>query len=161
MVPGRARPSTSTRFAATTRCRCARCSTGSKRAPTWTRRAQACVALSGPYDLGAAWDGLPELTRRAFQVRAKCASADEAKRHAATLTLREAARQIVCPLYLVAGKQDRIIPWQDAERLAREVRGPVELLLVEDGNHVVNNRAYRYRTRTADWMARQLGLPPR
>jgi 2,6-dihydroxypseudooxynicotine hydrolase len=131
------------------------------RAAARERRARACIALSGPYDLGACWDGLPELTRRAFQVRARCANAGEAQRHAATLTLREAAREIACPLYLVAGKQDRIIPWQDAERLAREARGPVELLLVDDGNHVVNNRAYRYRTQSADWMARQLGVPPR
>jgi 2,6-dihydroxypseudooxynicotine hydrolase len=28
---------------------------------------------------------------------------------------------------------------------------------VEDGNHVVNNRPYRYRPQTADWMAEQLG----
>jgi 2,6-dihydroxypseudooxynicotine hydrolase len=34
----------------------------------------------------------------------------------------------------------------------------VEFLLIEDGNHVANNRAYRYRTQSADWMARQLGL---
>jgi 2,6-dihydroxypseudooxynicotine hydrolase len=43
----------------------------------------------------------------------------------------------------------------------REAGGPVELLMVEDGNHVVNNRAYRYRTQTADWMAARLGLPKR
>ena len=71
------------------------------------------------------------------------------------------AGNITCPLFIVAGKQDRIIPWQDAERLAREAGGPVELLMVEDGNHVVNNRAYRYRTQTADWMAARLGLPGR
>ena len=48
------------------------------------------------------------------------------------------------------------MPWQDAEKLAREARGPVELNMIEDGNHVANNRAYRYRTQSADWMARQL-----
>jgi 2,6-dihydroxypseudooxynicotine hydrolase len=43
--------------------------------------------------------------------------------------------------------------------MASEVRGPVELLIVEDGNHIANNRPYRYRLRSADWMAEQLGLP--
>jgi len=131
------------------------------RAAAFEKRAKACIALSGPYNMGAHWDGLPELTRRAFQVRAKCATPEEGRRHAHTLSLEGIAGQITCPLFLVAGKQDRIIPWQDAERLASEVGGPVELLLVEDGNHVVNNRAYRYRTQTADWMADRLAAPRR
>ena len=42
------------------------------------------------------------------------------------------------------------------ERLAREVKGPVELMIIEDGNHVANNRAYRWRPYGADWLARQL-----
>ena len=111
--------------------------------------------------MGANWDGLPELTRRAFQVRAKCSTPEEGRKAAHTLSLEGLASKITCPLFIVAGKQDRIIPWQDAERLAREAGGPVELLMVEDGNHVVNNRAYRYRTQTADWMAARLGLPKR
>jgi hypothetical protein len=35
----------------------------------------------------------------------------------------------------------------------------VELLIVEDGGHNANNRPYRYRSLTADWLAGQLGLP--
>jgi 2,6-dihydroxypseudooxynicotine hydrolase len=131
------------------------------RAAAFEKRAKACIALSGPYNMGANWDGLPELTRRAFQVRAKCATPEEGRKVALTLSLEGLASRITCPLFLVAGKQDRIIPWQDAERVAREAGGPVELLMVEDGNHVVNNRAYRYRTQTADWMAARLGLPKR
>jgi 2,6-dihydroxypseudooxynicotine hydrolase len=30
---------------------------------------------------------------------------------------------------------------------------------IEDGNHVANNRAYRYRSQSADWMAQCLGVP--
>ena len=52
---------------------------------------------------------------------------------------------------------DRVIPWQDAEKLARAVKGPCELLLVEDGSHVANNRGYRWRLQAADWMAERLG----
>ena len=47
----------------------------------------------------------------------------------------------------------------EMERLAKGVSGPVELLIVEDGGHNANNRPYRYRSRTADWLAGQLGLP--
>ena len=118
------------------------------------------VSLGGyyaPYDFGTAWDGLPDLTREAFRVRSRCKTQDEARRHAGTLTMKDAAARIACPIYIMNGKLDRIVPWQDSERLAREVKGPVELLLIEDGNHIANNRAYRWRPHSADWMARQLG----
>ena len=129
----------------------------SARAAAFEKRIRACVALAGPYDWGAIWEGLPELTREAFRVRSHLRTEDEARHFARTLSLEGVARQIACPLFLVTGKLDRIIPWQDAQRLAAEVSGPVELLVIEDGNHVANNRPYRYRPQTADWMADQLG----
>jgi len=131
------------------------------RAAAFEPRIRACIALSGPYDFAAAWPELPQLTRDTFRVRARCASDDAARAHAATLSLAGIAGRIQCPLYLVAGKLDRLVPWQDAERLAREVAGPVELQVLEDGNHVANNRAYRYRARTADWMGERLGAAKR
>jgi 2,6-dihydroxypseudooxynicotine hydrolase len=127
------------------------------RAAAFEPRLKACVALSGPYDWAETWDGLPPLTREAFRVRSHKKTMDEARVHAATLSLKGVAQRITCPLFVVAGKLDRIVPWQHAERLASEASGPVEFLLVEDGNHVVNNRGYRYRAQTADWMAERLG----
>ncbi|MGE5098263.1 MAG: alpha/beta hydrolase family protein [Betaproteobacteria bacterium] len=129
------------------------------RAAAYEKRIRACIGLAGPYDWGAIFDALPDLTREAFRVRSHLRTQEEAREHARSLTLAEAARRIECPLFLVAGKQDRLIPWQDAERIAAEAKGPVELLVVEDGNHIANNRPYRYRLRSADWMAGQLGLP--
>jgi 2,6-dihydroxypseudooxynicotine hydrolase len=127
------------------------------RAAAFEKRVKACIALSGPYDWGDDWDGLPEITRETFRVRSKCKTQEEARRHASTLSLKNVASRITCPLFIVAGKLDRVIPWQDAERLAGEARGPVELLMIEDGNHVANNRGYRWRAQSADWMAERLG----
>jgi 2,6-dihydroxypseudooxynicotine hydrolase len=123
------------------------------RAAAFETRAKACIALAGPYDLAECWDSMPHLTRTAFRVRAKCESEAEAKRHAATLSLNGLARRIVCPLYIVSGKLDRVIPWQHAERLAREAGGEVVFNLIEDGNHIANNRPYRWRAQSADWLA--------
>jgi 2,6-dihydroxypseudooxynicotine hydrolase len=131
------------------------------RAAAFEKRVKACIALSGPFDWSEIWPQLNPLTREAFRVRAKCADDAEAERYGANLTLKGVASKITCPLFIVAGEQDRIVPWQDSERLAREASGPVELLLIEDGNHVANNRGYRYRTQSADWMAGQLQLPRR
>jgi dipeptidyl aminopeptidase/acylaminoacyl peptidase len=128
------------------------------RAVAYEKRIRACIALAGPYDWAEIFDGLPELTREAFRVRSHLRTQDEARRYAGTLTLKDAAKKIECPLFLLAGKLDRLIPWQDAQRIAAEAKGPVELLVVEDGNHIANNRPYTYRLRSADWMAAQLGL---
>jgi 2,6-dihydroxypseudooxynicotine hydrolase len=127
------------------------------RAAAFEKRVKACIALSGPFDWTDLWPQMNELTREAFRVRAKCDTSEAARAHGASLTLKGVASRITCPLFIVAGKLDKLVPWQDAERLAREARGPVELLAIEDGNHVANNRAYRYRTQSADWIARQLG----
>jgi dienelactone hydrolase len=128
------------------------------RAAAFEKRIKACIALSGPYDWADIWSGLPDLTREAFRVRAKCASQEDARRVGATLSLKGVAEKITCPLFVVAGKLDRLVPWQEGERLAREAKGPVEFCLIEDGNHVANNRAYKYRTQSADWMASHLGV---
>jgi 2,6-dihydroxypseudooxynicotine hydrolase len=127
------------------------------RAAAYEKRIRACIGLAGPYDWAEIFDALPGLTQEAFRVRSHKRTMDEAREHARTLTLREAAKRIECPLFLVAGKQDRLIPWQHAERIAADAKGPVELLVIEDGNHIANNRPYRYRSRSADWMAARLG----
>jgi 2,6-dihydroxypseudooxynicotine hydrolase len=130
------------------------------RAAAFETRAKACIALAGPYDLADCWDSMPQLTRTTFRVRAKCETEAEAKRHAATLSLKGLAQQIACPLYIVSGKLDRVIPWQHAERLAREASGEVVFNLIEDGNHIANNRPYRWRSQSADWLADKLGAKP-
>ena len=126
------------------------------RAAAFDKRIKACIALGGPFNWGAAWDNLPELTRAAFRVRSHCQTDDAARRNAATLSLEGVAGNITCPIFIVNGRHDRLVPAKDAERLAREVRGPVELMIVEDGNHIATNRAYRWRSQSADWMAEQL-----
>jgi 2,6-dihydroxypseudooxynicotine hydrolase len=129
------------------------------RAAAYEKRFKACIALSGPFDWAEIWDGLPGLTKDTFRVRSHATDEKQAKEKAAKLTLKEAAKSITCPIFIVAGRQDRLVPASHAERLARSVSGPVELLMVEDGGHNANNRPYRYRSRSADWLAGQLGLP--
>jgi 2,6-dihydroxypseudooxynicotine hydrolase len=126
------------------------------RATAFEKRIKACIALGGPFDWGAAWDGLPDLTKLAFQIRSHAKDAAEAKKNAQTLSLVGLAEKITCPIFIVNGRHDRLVPASDAERLAREVKGKAELLIVEDGNHIANNRAYRWRSQSADWMAEQL-----
>jgi len=129
------------------------------RATAYEKRIKACVALSGPFEWDKIWPSLPLLTREAFRVRSHCDAEADALKNAATLTMKDAAAKIACPIFIVTGRQDRIVPASHAEQLAKSVSGPVELLIVEDGGHNANNRPYRYRSLTADWLAGQLGLP--
>lgn len=126
------------------------------RAAAFDKRIKACIALGGPFDFAAAWDALPELTREAFRVRSHCKTLSEARKNAGTLSLVGIAQNITCPIFIVNGRRDRIVPAADAERLAREVKGPTELLMIDDGNHIATNRAYRWRSQSADWMAERL-----
>lgn len=126
------------------------------RATAFEKRIKACIALGGPFDWGKAWDTLPDLTREAFMVRSHCKTMDDARKNAATLSLEGIAAKITVPIFIVNGRLDRVVPAADAERLAREVKGPAELMMIEDGNHIANNRAYRWRSQSADWMADRL-----
>ncbi len=119
-------------------------------------RVRACIALCGPYSFGDTWDQLPELSRSAFTVRSKSVSEQEARRRANELSLAGLAGRITAPMLIVAGQRDRIIPWQDAQRLCDEAGGEAELLLLEDGNHGCANVPYKHRNYSADWMARHL-----
>ncbi len=125
-------------------------------AATLGDRLRACVGLAGPYDFGDCWPQLPELTRRTFEVRSRSDSDDEARRVAHTLSLEGVAEKITAPLLIVFGRQDRLIPWQHAERLRDTAGGPTELLLLEDGNHGCANVAPWHRPYTADWLAARL-----
>jgi len=119
-------------------------------------RVRACIALSGPFSFGEAWDQLPELTRQAFQVRSGAGSAAQARILADELTLAGRAGNLTAPLLVVAGQRDRLFGWRQAQRLVDEASGPAELLLLAEGNHGCANVSYRHRPYSADWMARML-----
>src|SRR2546427_8890202 len=110
------------------------------RATAYERRIRACIALSGPFEWKEIWGALPALTREAFRVRSHCATEADALRHAATLSMNEAAAKIACPIFIVTGRQDRLVPASPAEQLAKSVSGPAELVIVVDGgSHVTTS----------------------
>lgn len=126
------------------------------RAACFEKRIKACVALSGAYQRSASFEGRPVINVEAFRVRSKSANLDEAGKVALRMSLKGIAKNITCPIYIVAGDRDRLTPVEQAKLLAAEVSGPCELSIIAGGNHVVNNLWYRYRDQTADWMSRQL-----
>ena len=123
------------------------------RAAAYEPRIKACISLTGPFDFAEAFDRAPPLTRNAFIARSFSDSPEAARDVAARMTLLEAAPLIRCPLHVVGGALDRVLPPEHAERLANSASGLTVLTMIPDGTHVANNRPYKYRPRVADWMS--------
>jgi fermentation-respiration switch protein FrsA (DUF1100 family) len=129
------------------------------RAMAFENRFVAGIDLAGPYRFDLGWERLPPMTRDALRHRSRSVDDEATRVFAGRLTLEDAAARISRPLLVVHGREDRIVPPSHAERLAAEAPG-AELLMVEDGNHGVTNRAFACRSAFADWMADRLGAAP-
>jgi len=125
------------------------------RSAAYEPRVRAAVELTGPYRFDLDWDTLPPQTRTTFQHRSGAASPAQARERAAALTLEDAAARITCPLLVVHGGRDRLIPPYHAERLAREAPG-AELMMDPDGGHGLANHAFESRSAMADWLVSRL-----
>jgi dienelactone hydrolase len=119
-------------------------------------RIKACVSNCGPFDFGAVLPTMPAASQETFRVRSHASSLDEAREIARGLTLEGVAQRIKCPLLVVYGAGDKMIPVAEGERLARAAGGPTEFVVFEEGNHVCFNISYKFRPLTADWTAERL-----
>jgi pimeloyl-ACP methyl ester carboxylesterase len=125
------------------------------RAAAFEPRLKAVAGLSGPYDFGECWDGVPPLTRETFVAKSGAADEDEGRRRASDMSLAGALERLTQPALFVTGRLDRLIPWEDTKRIADEIPD-AEWVLYDDGTHVCNNVPFRYRPLVADWMAERL-----
>lgn len=126
------------------------------RAAAFEPRLKAVAGVSGPRNFGALWDDLPELTRESFAHYSASPDAQTARSRAEALDLEGVAGEIEQPLLVITGKLDRLIPWRSTQAVAEEAPNAT-FVLYEEGNHVCNNVAYRYRPLLADWLGEQLG----
>jgi 2,6-dihydroxypseudooxynicotine hydrolase len=81
---------------------------------------------------------------------------EEGRAKAAELDLTAVAERIRQPFLAITGRLDRLIPWKQSERAAREAPNGT-FLLHEDGNHGCANVPYKTRPVAADWLREQLG----
>jgi dienelactone hydrolase len=124
-------------------------------------RIKACVSNCGPFDFGAVLPTMPAPSQETFRVRSHAKSHAEAREIARGLTLEGVAQRITCPLLIVYGAGDKMIPVSEGERLAHGASGPTELVVFEEGNHVCFNISYKFRPLTADWTAERLAATTR
>jgi 2,6-dihydroxypseudooxynicotine hydrolase len=126
------------------------------RAAAYETRVKAAVGVSGPFDFAACWETMPQPTRDAVRHHVDAADEEEARTKTAELNLYDAAPRLDRPYLAIAGRHDRLIPWEQTKRQADEAPGG-EFVLYEQGNHVCNNLPYLYRPLAADWLREKLG----
>jgi Esterase FrsA-like len=125
------------------------------RAAAFEPRIRAVAAISGPYNFGEVWDDLPPLTRAAFTFKSGARDERDGRERAHALSLAGVLGTLTQPALFVTGGLDRIIPWRQTERAARETPDG-SFVLYERGTHVCSNLPYRYRPLVGDWMAERL-----
>ena len=125
------------------------------RAAAFEPRIKAVAALSGPYNFGECWDGVPSLTRETFIEKSHARDEEEGRRKAAELDLNGVLERLTQPSLFITGRQDRLIPYEQTERAAREAPNS-SWVLHDDGNHGCANVPYKTRPLIADWLAEQL-----
>ena len=121
-------------------------------------RLKACIANCGPFDWGQVLPKMPPVSQEVFRVRSHANTMEDAYELAKKITLEGVAERIACPLLVVFGAGDRVIAPSEGERLAKAAKGPSQLVVYEEGNHVCFNISYKFRPLTADWMAKQLNV---
>jgi pimeloyl-ACP methyl ester carboxylesterase len=125
------------------------------RAASREPRVRAVAGVSGAFNFGECWDGLPPLTREAFAHHSGAEDEEDARSKALELDLAPVIAELDRPTLMVTGKLDRIIPWEQTKRIADEAPNG-QFVLYEEGNHVCNNIPYKYRPLVADWLAKEL-----
>lgn len=126
------------------------------RAAAFEPRIRALAGVSGPFQFGANWDAMPELTRETVAHHTGAQTAEEARRRAEALDLDGVAQRVHRPCLVLTGRLDRVIPWEDTKRIADAVPG-AEWVLFDEGTHVCNNLPFRYRPLVSDWIRSRLG----
>lgn len=109
------------------------------RAAAYEPRVKACISVSGSFRWGSRGKQMMPVTREAYVNYLGAANDEEADLLASRLTLEDAASRITCPLLIIAGKQDPLVDWRNAEMLRDAASGPTELHVFDEGNHSCQN----------------------
>ena len=125
------------------------------RAAAFEPRIRAVATCGAPYDFGAVLPDMPWHSQMVFLRSSGAHDEDDALAAARRLSLDGVLERIRVPMVVVFGRLDRLVPWAQAVRMAKDAPG-AELWMLEEGNHVCMNVVYRWRPQVADWMADQL-----
>lgn len=122
------------------------------RAAAFDERVRAAVSVSAWYTPAGLYAHMPPLGQIAIKQYFGPNPADVQDR----ITMAGAAERIRVPLLQVYGGQDKASPPEQAYRVEKEVKGPCETVVFDEGVHVCNNVQNSARPLIADWLQQQL-----
>jgi 2,6-dihydroxypseudooxynicotine hydrolase len=117
------------------------------RAAAQDERIAACFAVSSGYSAAGRYESFHPITQAGLR-HYMAGDPPEVER---AITVEGIS--VGVPVLQVYGGEDRITPVSDAQRVAEELGGPVETVVIPDGVHVCNNVAYELRPLVAQWVA--------
>ena len=123
-------------------------------------RVRAVCAICGAHSFGELIADRPSISRETFLHHSGAQDLDQMQAIADRMTLTGVLPKVTQPFLVIFGKQDRLVPYEHAERVVAEAPN-AELVMYPEGNHVCNNIPYKYRPLAGDWMAEQLGTAAR
>ena len=97
------------------------------RAAAFNSRLKACVSIGGFYEWPSVRGGRG--SREEFAMVTHSATVEDAGKVARSFTLEGLMPKVKCPLLIVHSQGDMVCDYRDAERMAREAGGPVQLML--------------------------------
>jgi dienelactone hydrolase len=126
------------------------------RAAAFETRLKAVIENCGPYNQSTNFRNRPIISRATMVHRLKAANEEDAIAKLQQFNLQGVADKVMCPLLVIQGRRDRLVPADQGERIAAEAGSKAELWLFEDGNHVCNNIPFKHRPQQSDWMREKL-----
>ncbi len=129
------------------------------RSAAYEPRLKAVIENCGPYDQSKNFRGRPQMSRDTLIHRLKAANEDEALVKLQQFQLGGVVERVNCPLLVIQGVRDRLVPAEQGAQIAAESAAVSELWMFEDGNHVCNNIPFKHRPQQADWMRAKLANP--
>lgn len=122
------------------------------------RRLVCCVCWGCIFRITDFWETIHVATQDGLAYVCGANSRDEARERLRMIDLTEAAPRISCPLYIFHGRQDWLIPVEEAYRLRdAAVNARQTVVIPDDAIHCGHNISERIRTPMADWLAHHLG----
>jgi len=130
------------------------------RAAAFEPRIKALAANCGEYDYSESFmlDSRPPVSQEAFIYYSGSKNKEDAFEYSKQFTLEDVAERITCPLLVVHGKLDPIVPWQHGKLIVDQASSEdKQFILFEEGIHSLSNIRYKAGPLVADWLAEKLG----
>lgn len=103
------------------------------------RRLAACAALGAPFELLSIFDASPPARRINFSLLCGTRELDQGREILRHFTLEGLLKKISCPVLIIHGMKDSVVPFSHVERIRADIRSPVELRTFEHGIHTCDN----------------------